>query len=53
MEGPMATILVRNFPEELHRQAKAQAALEGITLQAFVVKIVQEYLKGTKKKGGK
>jgi predicted HicB family RNase H-like nuclease len=49
----MGTILVRNFPGELHRQAKAQAALEGMTLQDFIVKIVEEYLKAINKKGGK
>ena len=39
---------IRNFPEELHRKAKAAAALEGITLRELILKAVAEYVE----KGG-
>lgn len=48
----MAVINLRDFPDQLHREAKAKAALEGITLKDFFVKAVEAYLKAGKK-GGK
>jgi predicted HicB family RNase H-like nuclease len=47
----MATINLRDVPEDLHRRAKAQAAMEGISLKALIIKLLKDYLK--KKKGGK
>jgi predicted HicB family RNase H-like nuclease len=41
----MADINLRDFPDTLHREAKAKAALEGITLKDLFIKAVQEYLK--------
>ncbi|MDH3559020.1 MAG: toxin-antitoxin system HicB family antitoxin [Deltaproteobacteria bacterium] len=38
------TIIIKNFPEDLHRKAKAKAALEGITLKALVIKLLETYL---------
>ena len=49
----MATIFIRDFPEDLHRGAKVQAAIEGISLKALVEKALTEYLKTVRKKGGK
>jgi len=49
----MATIYLRDVPEELHRQVKAQAALEGMSLQGLVLRLIEDYLKTAKKKGGK
>jgi predicted HicB family RNase H-like nuclease len=43
---------IRGFPETLHRQAKAKAALEGISLKDLFIKAVEAYLKAGKK-GGK
>ena len=48
----MAVINIRDFPDEVHREAKSKAALEGITLKDFIIKAVEAYLK-TAKKGGK
>ena len=45
----MTIINIKDFPEDLHRKAKAAAALEGISLKALFIKAVEEYLK--KKKG--
>ena len=39
------TIIIKNFPEDLHRKAKAKAALEGITLKALIIKLLETYLK--------
>ncbi len=38
------TIIIKNFPEDLHRKAKAKAALEGITLKALIIKLLETYL---------
>jgi predicted HicB family RNase H-like nuclease len=46
----MADINLRDFPETLHREAKAKAALEGMTLKELFIKAVEEYLR---KKGAK
>jgi len=35
---------IRPFPRELHRRAKATAALEGITLRDLILKAVAEYV---------
>jgi predicted HicB family RNase H-like nuclease len=48
----MAVINIRDFPDNLHREAKSKAALEGITLKELIIKAVEEYLKAGKK-GGK
>jgi len=47
----MANINLRDFPEQLHREAKAKAALEGISLKELIIRAVEAYLKT--KKGGK
>jgi predicted HicB family RNase H-like nuclease len=41
----MSDINVRDFPEELHREVKARAALEGISLKELIIKAVEAYLK--------
>jgi len=45
----MSNINLRDFPEDLHRQAKAKAALEGISLKELIIRALTEYLK--KRKG--
>jgi hypothetical protein len=35
---------IRPFPRELHRKAKATAALEGITLREIILKALAEYV---------
>ena len=45
----MSTVYIREFPEDLHRKAKIQAAIEGTTLKDIVIKALTEYLKKTKK----
>jgi predicted HicB family RNase H-like nuclease len=49
----MSDYLIRDFPEDLHKAAKHQAVDEKITLRDLILKAVEEYLKATKKKGGK
>jgi hypothetical protein len=48
----MSIINIKDFPDDLHRRAKSEAALEGISLKALIIKALEEYLK-KKKKGGK
>jgi predicted HicB family RNase H-like nuclease len=48
----MAIINIRDFPDDLHRQAKSKAALEGISLKDLIIKAIEEYVMG-KKKGAK
>ena len=45
----MATINLRDIPEDLHRKAKATAAMEGMTLKELVIKAIEEYLKKKKR----
>ena len=45
----MATVYLRQFPEDLHRKAKSEAALTGISLKELIIRALTEYLK---KKGG-
>ena len=40
----MATLSLKNFPDDLHEQAKSRAALEGITLKELVEQAVSGYL---------
>ena len=46
----MTTINIKDFPDDLHRKAKAEAALMGISLQELIIRAITEYLKN--KKGG-
>jgi predicted HicB family RNase H-like nuclease len=48
----MATLFVRDFPEDLHKKAKMQALEEDLTLGQLIIKAVEAYLKASKK-GGK
>ena len=41
---------VKDFPDGLHREAKIQAAIMGISLKELIIRAITEYLK--KKKGG-
>ena len=40
----MGTLSLKNFPDDLHEQAKSRAALEGITLKELVEQAVSSYL---------
>ncbi len=46
----MAILNIKDFPDDLHRKAKSEAALMGISLKEFIIRAMTEYLK--KKKGG-
>jgi predicted HicB family RNase H-like nuclease len=48
----MAIVYLKDFPDQLHREAKAKAALEGISMKELIVRLLTEYLKAAKK-GGK
>jgi predicted HicB family RNase H-like nuclease len=41
----MTTINIKEFPEDLHRKAKAEAALMGISLKELIIRAITEYLK--------
>ena len=36
---------VKDFPEDLHRKAKAEAALTGISLKELIIRAITVYLK--------
>ena len=42
----MATINLRNVPDDLHRKGKASAAMEGVKLKQLIIRLVEEYLDG-------
>jgi predicted HicB family RNase H-like nuclease len=46
----MAILNIKNFPDDLHRKTKAEAALMGISLKELIIRAITEYLKN--KKGG-
>jgi predicted HicB family RNase H-like nuclease len=43
--GNMKTIILKNFPEDLHRKAKAKAAMMGISLKELIIRAITEYIK--------
>ncbi|MFP5223101.1 MAG: toxin-antitoxin system HicB family antitoxin [Acidobacteriota bacterium] len=45
----MKIVQLRNVPEDLHREAKAQAAKEGKTLQEWFVEAIKEKLEKNQK----
>jgi predicted HicB family RNase H-like nuclease len=46
----LAFLTIKDFPDELHRKVKSEAALEGISLKALVIKALEEYLKKKKRR---
>jgi len=40
----MSAINIKNIPDELHREAKAQAARAGMSLQAWIIEAIKEKL---------
>ena len=41
----MKIINLKDFPEELHRKAKAKAAMMGISLRELIIRAITEYIK--------
>ena len=44
----MKIINLKDFPEELHRKAKAKAAMMGISLRELIIRAITEYIKKEK-----
>jgi plasmid stability protein len=42
----LATLYIRDVPEEFHRKVKAAAALRGLTIQQLVVEALKAYIEG-------
>lgn len=42
-------VLIKNFPDELHREMKIRAAVEAISIKELVIRAVKDYLKKSKK----
>jgi len=45
----MAFLNIKDFPDDLHRKAKAEAALMGISLKELIIRAITEYLKKSKR----
>ena len=45
----MKALIIKDFPDDLHKRAKVRAAQEGISLKELTIRALTEYLK---KKGG-
>ena len=45
----MAILNIKDFPDDLHRQAKAEAALNGISLKELIIRSLTETLKKKEK----
>ena len=41
----MATLNIKDFPEELHKQVKIRAIEKGITLREAIIEAIEDYLK--------
>jgi predicted DNA binding CopG/RHH family protein len=39
---------IRDFPEELHRELKVQAAMRGVTLKSLILEILEKEMKRAK-----
>jgi predicted HicB family RNase H-like nuclease len=46
----MATYLIRDFPDDLHKAAKLRAVEEEISIQELILRAIREYL-SKKRKG--
>jgi plasmid stability protein len=44
----MSDINIRNFPNDLHRKLKIEAATLGITLKDLIIQILSDYFKNKK-----
>ena len=42
---------IKDFPDDLHREAKIQAAILGISLKELIIQAVRDFLKKQKKRG--
>ena len=42
-------VLIKDFPDDLHREMKIRAAVESTTIKELVIRAVREYLKKHKK----
>ena len=43
---------IKDFPEDLHREAKIQAAILGISLKELIIQAARDFLKKQKERGG-
>ena len=46
-------VLIRDFPDDLHKRARLQAVREGTSLKGIILKAVAEYLKKAERTRGK
>ena len=42
---------IKDFPDDLHREAKIQAAILGIPLRELIIQAVRDFLKKQKERG--
>jgi predicted HicB family RNase H-like nuclease len=50
--GGYMHLFIKGFPDDLHRETKIQAAVEGISIKELVIRAVRDYLKKQKKGKG-
>jgi hypothetical protein len=53
MEKEVMVLAIKNFPLDLYRKVKEQAANEHRTLRGLVLVALEEYLEKSDKKGGR
>ena len=44
-EEKTTVVNLKEFPAELHRKAKAKAAMMGISLKELIIRAIMEYIK--------
>ncbi len=47
------TVYLRDFPDDLHREVKIQAAKEETTMKEIIIRLLTEYIQKAKKKEAK
>jgi hypothetical protein len=45
MEEVIKIVQIRNFPRDLHKRTKIQAAKEETTMKEIIIKALEQYLK--------
>ena len=49
----MADIIIRHMPRELRQELKVQAAREGRSMTAIIIRLIINYLQEKRKEGGR
>ena len=46
----MAILNIKDFPDDVHRKAKAEAALMGISMKELIIRVLTEFIAKKKRR---